>query len=115
MTRFFPSCRDSGRYDAEPMRPVIGVVCCNEVADRPIQAVATRFIDPLVLYANATVLLVPAVADALDSRSLAARLDGLLLTGSRSNVAGDAMAGSTQRIIRSISTAIPSRSILPRG
>jgi putative glutamine amidotransferase len=68
---------------------VIGVVCCNEVADRPIQAVATRFIDPLVQYADATVLLVPAVADALDARSLATRLDGLLLTGSRSNVAGD--------------------------
>jgi putative glutamine amidotransferase len=68
---------------------VIGVVCCNEVADRPIQAVATRFINPLVQYADATVLLVPAVADALDTRSLATRLDGLLLTGSRSNVAGD--------------------------
>ncbi len=87
--RFFPSCRDSSRRDAGSARPVIGVVCCNEVAYRPIQAVATRFIDPLVQYANATVLLVPAVADALDARSLATRLDGLLLTGSRSNVAGD--------------------------
>lgn len=72
---------------------MIGVVCCNEVADRPIQAVATRFINPLVQYANATVLLVPAVADALDARSLATRLDGLLLTGSRSNVAGDRYGG----------------------
>ena len=72
---------------------MIGVVCCNEVADRPIQAVATRFIDPLVQYADATVLLVPAVADALDARSLATRLDGLLLTGSRSNVAGDRYGG----------------------
>lgn len=93
MTRFFPSCRDSSRRDAEPARPVIGVVCCNEVADRPIQAVATRFIDPLVQYADATVLLVPAVAEALDARSLATRLDGLLLTGSRSNVAGDRYGG----------------------
>jgi hypothetical protein len=31
---------------------------------------------------------VPAVADAMDTRALAGRLDGLLLTGSRSNVAG---------------------------
>ncbi|MEG3168376.1 gamma-glutamyl-gamma-aminobutyrate hydrolase family protein [Sphingomonas sp. LB3N6] len=93
MTRFFPSCRDNSRRDAEPARPVIGVVCCNEVADRPIQAVATRFIDPLVQYADATVLLVPAVANALDARSLATRLDGLLLTGSRSNVAGDRYGG----------------------
>jgi len=67
---------------------VIGVLCCNEVAQRPIQAVATRFIEPLARYAGATVLLVPAVADTIDARALAARLDGLLLTGSRSNVAG---------------------------
>lgn len=76
-----------------PARPVIGVVCCNEVADRPIQAVATRFVAPLVRYAGATVLLVPAVADAIDVRSLAGRLDGLLLTGSRSNVAGARYGG----------------------
>ncbi|MES3153046.1 gamma-glutamyl-gamma-aminobutyrate hydrolase family protein [Sphingomonas faeni] len=89
MTRFFPSRRDPSHRETGPARPVIGVVCCNEVADRPIQAVATRFVDPLVRYSHATVLLVPAVAGALDARSLAPRLDGLLLTGSRSNVAGD--------------------------
>ena len=76
------------RSDDGPIKPVIGVLCCNEVADRPIQAVATRFVEPLVRYAGATVLLVPAVADAMDTRALAGRLDGLLLTGSRSNVAG---------------------------
>lgn len=82
--RRFACCRD----DDGPAKPVIGVLCCNEIADRPIQAVATRFVDPLVRYAGATVLLVPAVADAMDTRALAGRLDGLLLTGSRSNVAG---------------------------
>ena len=76
------------RSDDGPIKPVIGVLCCNEIADRPIQAVATRFVEPLVRYAGATVLLVPAVADAMDTRALAGRLDGLLLTGSRSNVAG---------------------------
>ena len=75
------------RDDAGPVKPVIGVVCCNEMAERPIQAVATRFVAPLVRYAGVTVLLVPAVADAMDTRALAGRLDGLLLTGSRSNVA----------------------------
>lgn len=76
------------RSDDGPIKPVIGVLCCNEIAERPIQAVATRFVEPLVRYAGATVLLVPAVADAMDTRALAGRLDGLLLTGSRSNVAG---------------------------
>ncbi len=67
-------------------KPVIGVLCCNEYFDRPIQSVASRFIDPLARYSNATVLLVPALTSGLDAVSLVDRLDGLLLTGSRSNV-----------------------------
>lgn len=69
-------------------KPVVGVLCCNEVHERAIQAVATRFIEPLVSYAGVTVVLIPAVADAFDAASLVDRLDGLLLTGSRSNVCG---------------------------
>lgn len=65
---------------------MIGVLCCNEISDRPIQAVATRFIEPLVRYSGVAVVLVPAVPDALDLLPLVERLDGLLLTGSRSNV-----------------------------
>lgn len=73
---------------AAPLKPLIGVLCCNEVVDRPIQAVASRFVEPLAHLSDATVLLVPALPDANDAAQLAARLDGLLLTGSRSNVAG---------------------------
>ncbi|WP_010183477.1 gamma-glutamyl-gamma-aminobutyrate hydrolase family protein [Sphingomonas sp. PAMC 26605] len=81
---------DRRRFEPRPCaaRPVIGVLCCNEVSERPIQAVATRFIEPLVTYAGVTVVLIPAVASACDAIALASRLDGLLLTGSRSNVAG---------------------------
>jgi putative glutamine amidotransferase len=71
-----------------PVKPLIGVLCCNEMAERPIQAVASRFIEPLSRISGATVLLVPALPDTLDAAVLARRLDGLLLTGSRSNVAG---------------------------
>ena len=67
-------------------KPIVGVMCCNEVAGRPIQAVATRFIRPLADLSGASVLLVPAVADAIDPTALAGTLDGLLLTGSRSHV-----------------------------
>lgn len=67
-------------------RPVIGVLCCNEVVDRPVQVVASRFVAPLARLSEATVLLVPAIADSCDADALAARLDGLLLTGSRSHV-----------------------------
>lgn len=75
-------------------KPVIGVLCCNEVFDRPIQAVASRFIEPLSRISQATVLLVPALADVLDAAALTGRLDGLLLTGSRSNVAPRHYGGS---------------------
>jgi len=77
-------------------RPVIGVLCCNEVADRPVQLVASRFIEPLSRIADATVLLVPALADACDAAALTSRLDGLLLTGSRSHV-GAQHYGSEQQ------------------
>ena len=77
-------------------RPVIGVLCCNEVADRPVQLVASRFIEPLSRIAEATVLLVPALADVCDAAALTARLDGLLLTGSRSHV-GAQHYGSEQQ------------------
>ncbi|UYY57886.1 gamma-glutamyl-gamma-aminobutyrate hydrolase family protein [Sphingomonas sp. S2-65] len=75
------------RIPSAPLKPLIGVLCCNETADRPIQAVASRFIEPLALVSDATVLLVPALPDANDIGQLAERLDGLLLTGSRSNIA----------------------------
>lgn len=70
-------------------KPLVGVLCCNEVSQRPIQAVASRFIDPLVRISGATVVLVPAIADSFDAIAVASRLDGLLLTGSRSNVASE--------------------------
>ncbi|NYT41086.1 gamma-glutamyl-gamma-aminobutyrate hydrolase family protein [Sphingomonas sp. R-74633] len=76
------------------MKPLIGVLCCNEVAERPIQVVASRFIAPLTKVSDATVLLVPALADAFDARSIAGRLDGLLLTGSRSNIAASRYGGA---------------------
>lgn len=77
----------------ERARPVIGVLCCNEDAGRPIQAVASRFIEPLARLAGAAVLLVPALSDPFDGRAVARRLDGLLLTGSRSNVAAHRYGG----------------------
>lgn len=72
---------------AEPRKPLIGVLCCNEVAQRPVQVVASRFVAPLVRVSEACVMLVPAIADLCDVASLTACLDGILLTGSRSNVA----------------------------
>ncbi|MGR6330720.1 gamma-glutamyl-gamma-aminobutyrate hydrolase family protein [Sphingomonas sp. XXL09] len=68
-------------------KPLIGILCCNEDAGRPVQTVASRFVRPLADLADANVLLVPALPEAVDADALAAILDGLLLTGSRSHVA----------------------------
>lgn len=75
-------------------KPLIGVLCCNEVAQRPVQTVASRFIDPLVHISGASVLLVPAIIHGVDVQDIAARLDGLLLTGSRSNVSPERYGGT---------------------
>lgn len=66
------------RRDPAPAarQPVIGVLCCNEVADRPIQAVASRFIEPLSRLSGATLLLVPALVEVADVAALTGRLDG---------------------------------------
>ena len=74
-------------------KPAIGVLCCNEVAERPIQSVASRFVAPLAEIAGACVLLVPAMPDVTDAIALVDRLDGLLLTGSRSHVAAHRYGG----------------------
>ena len=74
-------------------RPLIGVLCCNEVAERAVQVVASRFIEPLSRLSDATVLLVPAVAHATDAMDMADLFDGLLLTGSRSHVSPERFGG----------------------
>lgn len=77
------------------VRPAIGVLCCNERHERDVQVVASRFIAPLSRIAQADVFLIPAMADLVDTASMAARLDGLLLTGSRSHVAPSRYGGET--------------------
>lgn len=75
------------------MRPVVGIMCGNEDAARPIQAVASRFIEPVTRLCGATVMLVPAVRDAVDPVTIAGLLDGLLLTGGRSHVSSRLYGG----------------------
>lgn len=77
-------------------RPLIGVLCCNEVAGRPIQAVASRFVAPLSALSRASVMLVPALAGINDAPAIARLLDGLMLTGSRSHVAPHRYGGDPE-------------------
>jgi len=68
-------------------RPVMGVICCNRrVGSEPAQAVMMRYLMSALPYADAAALLVPALPGLMQAREIAPRLDGLLLTGTPSNL-----------------------------
>ena len=69
-------------------RPVIGVIACQRfVGTEQAQAVIERYIRPLMQYANVAALIIPSLPDLMSAAEVAPRLDGVLLTGSPSNVA----------------------------
>jgi len=72
---------------ASAARPVLGVTCCNRRMGTEFgQAVINRYVAAAMQWGNVAALLVPALPDLMSAREVAPRLDGLLLTGSPSNV-----------------------------
>lgn len=68
-------------------RPVLGVISCNrDVENQAAQVVMTRYLNAALTYADAAGLLVPAMPELMHAREVAPRLDGLLLTGTPSNL-----------------------------
>ncbi len=68
-------------------RPVLGVICCTRtVGIEPAQAVMHRYITSALQFADAAALLVPSLPGLMNAAEVAPRLDGLLLTGSPSNM-----------------------------
>lgn len=68
-------------------RPVLGLLCCTRmVGVEPAQAVMNRYVEAALAFADAAGLLVPSRPGLLRAREVAPRLDGLLLTGSPSNM-----------------------------
>jgi putative glutamine amidotransferase len=68
-------------------RPVLGIACCTRtVGTEPAQAVMNRYVVHALRYADVAGLLVPALPELMSGREVAPRLDGLLLTGSPSNI-----------------------------
>lgn len=67
--------------------PLIGLPCCTAIAsNRPTHWVAEKYIVAVSDAAEGTPMLLPALADRVAVDDIVARLDGLLLTGSRSNI-----------------------------
>ena len=68
-------------------RPVLGVICCNRsIEGQAGQAVMTRYLNSALRYAEAAGLLIPAMPGLFHAREVAPRIDGLLLTGTPSNL-----------------------------
>ncbi len=68
-------------------RPLVGIVCCaRRIGDHDFHVVADKYVRAVAEGAQALPFLVPALGDDLDLEAVLARVDGLLFTGSPSNV-----------------------------
>src|SRR5262245_40313151 len=74
-------------------RPLVGVICCTRLPEDPVQAVAERYLRTAP-FMGADVVLVPSMSDVLNVGSIVGHLDGVLLTGSPSNVSPHLYRGS---------------------
>lgn len=70
-------------------RPVLGIIACNRIVGvEPAQAVMERYIRAAMTHADVASLIIPSLPDLMTAAEVAPRLDGILLTGSPSNVEG---------------------------
>ncbi len=83
------------------MKPLIGITCCSklfgpyELENHAASDTYVEVTDRLVL---GVPVLIPANGEAVDIDTLLARLDGLILTGSRSNVCPDRYGGCAHAV-----------------
>ena len=68
-------------------QPLIGVTACSkEIGLHPFHIVGDKYVRAIAVAAGGLPLVIPAMAELIDTASLLEHLDGLLLTGSPSNV-----------------------------
>lgn len=71
------------------MKPLVGISCCTKafgIYNTPNHAASDTYVRAVDVVMDAVPVLIPANGDASDVDTLVARLDGVILTGSRSNV-----------------------------
>jgi putative glutamine amidotransferase len=74
--------------------PLIGIPCCRrQVNETPFHAVAEKYVTAITDTGGALPLLIPALGPRLDIDQVVDRVDGLLITGSPSNVEPHHYAG----------------------
>lgn len=68
-------------------RPVLGIMACNRIVGTEMaQAVMNRYVMAAMHYADVAALIIPSLPDLMNAAEVAPRLDGILLTGSPSNI-----------------------------
>jgi putative glutamine amidotransferase len=68
-------------------RPIIGISACHRmISHHPSQAVGEKYIRAVMEAAGAIPFLIPSMGDLLDATEVLEHLDGVLFTGSTSNV-----------------------------
>lgn len=68
-------------------RPVLGIIACNRtVGVETAQAVMNRYATAAMRYADCAALIIPSLPDFMRADEVVGRLDGVLLTGTPSNV-----------------------------
>ena len=69
-------------------RPVLGIIACNRTVGTEVaQTVINRYATAAMHYADCAALIIPSLPDHMHAREIVGRLDGVLLTGTPSNVA----------------------------
>jgi putative glutamine amidotransferase len=78
--------------------PIVGIVCDRKkLGDHAFHMVGEKYIDAVREGSGALPLLIPALTTPLDAQSILAGVDGLLFTGSTSNVAPHLYGGAMAR------------------
>ena len=81
-----------------PDHPLIGIPCClRTINERVFHTVNERYPNAVVDAAGGVPVMIPALGAKIDLDALLARLDGLMLTGSPSNVEPDHYGGPPSR------------------
>lgn len=73
--------------DPHESRPLLGVIACNRTLGNEVAAsVMQRYLVGAARYMDASLVIIPSLPDFVDAPRIASAVDGLLLTGSPSNV-----------------------------
>ncbi len=91
---------------AKLTRPIIGIPACMKmIGEHPFHAVGGKYIDAIVNAANCIPVLLPAIGSKQDIAAILGLIDGVLLTGSPSNVAPERYGKSLIRADMYLDTA----------